>query len=137
MSQTARNIAAAVRVGLVFAVCFSLIAVALFVVRGPSSFERLGVSLPQVLGLYAAGGIVAGFLVGLFRPFIVSLASAVVVGIGVAFPIAVCAYMLKFGPFWVWDRKPWIVSIVMSVVFGGGLAKIFYEPQSQKRQVQD
>ena len=54
--------------GCAMAAAYSAIAILLFLLRGPKPFVHNGVSLLSTIAVYAIGGILGGFILGLLRP---------------------------------------------------------------------
>ena len=64
-----RNVAWGIRGGLVFASCFSLLAIVSYETGNAKVFAEFGVSLGRLLAWYFTCGLAGGLLVGLLRPF--------------------------------------------------------------------
>jgi hypothetical protein len=74
--------------GLFFGVGYSVLALILFVLRGPTLFEAQGVGLIELILLYLAGGVIAGAICGWLEPLTGSLFGRILVGIIAAIPFA-------------------------------------------------
>jgi hypothetical protein len=105
------------------------VAVGLYLLGGPSGFDRLGLTLPQILLVYLLGGFIAGGLTGLLRSYATSWPTAMLVGMLVTFPVCVCAYTFKFGPVWRWGGTAWLTTGLATALFGAMGAKLFFDPR--------
>ena len=115
--------------GLFFACFYSLIALAILLFGGGKAFEATGVTIPIAIAGYFAGGLVAGALVGLLRPFAKRRIGAVAVGIGAAFPVMLGFGFIMYGPMAQWDGGA-IFGVTFAAVFLGGYGGWeFWEPQ--------
>jgi hypothetical protein len=85
-----------------------------------------GLPVIGVFLLYVSRGVIAGTIVGLLRAHVTSALSATIVGALAAFPVCICAYVLKFGALSRWDREPWILSAVGALILGAVGANVFY-----------
>lgn len=81
------NVALGMAAGLAMAILASLTAVLIFLLRGPSTFEHLGVSLWACIAIYIGAGTVGGAVFGLLLPLTTSRLGATCVGIIVAIPL--------------------------------------------------
>lgn len=136
MTEKIKGAVGGMRNGLGIALVLSIIAVALYIIRGPDRLARIGVTLPQVLFLYILGGVIAGTIIGLLRAHVTSALSATIVGALAAFPVCICAYILKYGAPSRWDREPWILSAVGALIIGAVGANVFYKRAAESGQTQ-
>jgi len=132
MRDAIKNTVDGMRNGLGIALVLSIIAIALYIVQGPNGLARIGITLPQVLLLYVLGGVIAGTIVGLLRAHVTSALSATIVGALAAFPVCICAYVLKYGALSRWDREPWILSAVGALILGAVGANVFYKKSTAR-----
>jgi hypothetical protein len=86
-----------VAVSLVAASLLSLYVLVIRVVRGSEPFERVGVSVPEVLLLYFVDALLLGIAVGVFVPRVRSKLTAVFCGIGFAW-LASLPFLLAMKP---------------------------------------
>jgi hypothetical protein len=100
---------------------FSLFALVAYMVRGPASFERIGIPMGSVVGLYLICGLAGGLLLGLLLPLTVLRWGAALVGILVALPLYAGAGLL-LGDF------NWRLSLVLAAIIGGVVGFRAWEP---------
>jgi hypothetical protein len=99
---------------------FSLIVIAESVIRGSDVAASVGMTLPVLIGLYLGGGLAAGVLVGLLKPYGRTRSGAALVGMCAAFPVCLVAVLLMVDP---GTPIGWVLGCVVGVTaFGGGLA---------------
>lgn len=97
--HTSRSLAARVAVSLReaawSAAACALVAVLAYARDGDSIVAAGGVSLLQLLGIYAACAAVAGTVLGILRPFTTSWLGAAIVSVPVAWPLAFSTMLLS------------------------------------------
>lgn len=86
--------------------------------RGSADFEREGLSLSQVIGLYLLCGLVVGVVLGVLRPWTSTPFGAIVVGFAAAFPAAVAIYSASHGNPMRWDDREWQNALLISLLIG-------------------
>ena len=87
VSKAIGNLKWGVKGGLRFAVFYSLWIGLLFLIGGPETFGRLGVTVTRLMATYVAVGVLAGAMIGLLRPLTGNDFGAFVVGYLTAVPI--------------------------------------------------
>lgn len=99
---------------------FSLIVIGESLVRGSDVAASVDMTLPVLIGLYLGGGLAAGVLIGLLKPYGRTRAGAALVGMCAAFPICLVAVLLMMEP---GTRIGYVIVCVVGITaFGGGLA---------------
>ena len=106
--------------GVMVAVLISLVAVMMYVLRGPQMFERLGISLTSTIALYFVGGIIGGSLVGLLLPLATWRWGAVLVGIIAAMPVYLGAGVLL--------GEDLSIGIFLAIIVGGVVGYLTWSP---------
>jgi NhaP-type Na+/H+ or K+/H+ antiporter len=91
------NIVLGAVLGLAMALGFTVIALVIYRLRGPETFERLGTSLSQTIALYVIGGIIGGGLFGLLLPLTTYRWGASLVGVCAAVPFYLAAAVVADG----------------------------------------
>jgi len=111
--------------GLAMAVLTSLAVVIMYLVRGPGTFERLGVSLGSTIGLYLAAGVVGGAVVGFLLPLTVWRWGAVFVGMVAAVP-------LYWGVGLLLGESDFYAVLIPAVFIGGGVGYGLWSPVDER-----
>lgn len=115
----AADIARGIRVGLAFAVAFSLLTLVIFALSGGGAFERQGFSLGEVLAVYFAAGVMSGAVGGsLLRIALRFPLLAYPVGIVAAIPGAMACTALVSHHLHGWGGDEWLTTALMSVIYG-------------------
>jgi hypothetical protein len=105
--------------GLAIALVFSLMAAARYAIGGAQSFERtLGIELGKLTGIYFAGGLAGGLIIGLLRPLRASPWGSFVLGFFAGLPLAF-GIMTATTPRHEWD---FVFVVLAAILEGGGLA---------------
>jgi hypothetical protein len=107
--------------GIAGGVFFSLSALLIVALRGPSMLDRLGVSLAGLLLVYIGGGAVGGTVAGMLLPLTRRRWGAALVGSVAALPIYHGAGMLL-------GETDYGVSILLAVLVGGTVGYTAWEP---------
>lgn len=76
------------------------------------------VRLPVLLGAYPVLGVVAGLIVGLFRPALKTRRGAMLVGVVAGFPAGVGFLRLAKGPIPSWDGSVWFGAVAGAILLG-------------------
>ena len=112
-----QNIIWGLTYGLAWAVFFILVAVVLMIVsRG--AVETFGLAFSELVLVYLASGVAAGFVLGLMRPIVHRRAGAAATGIVVAFVVYGGFFSLFAGPPWHWPPLAWPLLAAISIVMG-------------------
>jgi hypothetical protein len=120
MMRRKANLVLGALAGVMVAVLISLVAVMMYVLRGPQMFERLGISLTSTIALYFAGGIIGGSLVGLLLPLATWRWGAVLVGIIAAMPVYLGAGVLL--------GEDLSIGIFLAIIVGGVVGYLTWSP---------
>jgi hypothetical protein len=99
----------------------SLVAVAIYAIRGPDTFARLGVTLTSTVSLYLIAGVIGGALVGTLLPMTVWRWGAAVVGILAAVPLYVGVAVLL-------GQSDVFSGLVAAVLVGGVVGYGLWSP---------
>lgn len=106
-----------VLVGMILGVAMALItcvvAVTLYVLRGPAAFERLGVSLTEVVAIYCLAGVLGGAIGGLLYPLTRWRGGAALLGAFAATPLYVGAALLL--------SADWSTGVIAAWIVGGAV----------------
>ncbi|MFN2398928.1 MAG: hypothetical protein ABR543_09875 [Gemmatimonadaceae bacterium] len=113
-----RNIRWGIILGLFFAVYYSAIAIAIYLLLGPSAFDRNGITLLGAIMAYFTAGVVGGIVVGLFRPLVRSLLGRMAAGILVAVPVFLVIGVTADGNITGWTGDEWVALGISSVFLG-------------------
>lgn len=103
-----------------FAALYSCYATALWLLSGPSAFERVGASFQAVIVTYLVTGLVGGAVVGLLLPWWKYFPGALVLGLVTAFVFGFAIETATHGPVWRWNGNVWFYLAVFSLLFGIG-----------------
>jgi hypothetical protein len=122
MARIAANIRWGLRGGLWVAAVLSGYVVMLYVARGSAPFVANSTTLPQVLLLYAAGGLAGGILVGLLRPLTRWRAGAVFTGVLTAALVYDGAIRAVTGSWVDFRSSVDLVGFAIMSICGGGIA---------------
>lgn len=115
----AADIARGVKVGLTFAVGFSLLSLVIFALSGGGASDRKGLTLGQVLTAYFAAGILSGAVGGmLLRVAARYPLLAYPVGVVAAFPGAMAITAVISHQFNGWGEGEWFTAVLSSVIYG-------------------
>lgn len=115
-----------IALGVTGAVLLTLVAVMIYVLKGPGVFEQIGMSLGATIGLYFAGGLIGGALLGFLFPLTVSRLGATFVGIVVVSPLYLGAAILLGDP-------DLLAGIIASVAVGGLVGYGLWAPPSEEQ----
>jgi hypothetical protein len=107
-----------VRIGIVFAILYSLYVAILFLLVGSAPFDKHHTSVVTVIATYFVGGISGGAVVGAMRPYTHSRFVAIVVGIVAAFFVVFGVIVPSQGLPLRWTGANW-ASLVLTSVFLG------------------
>jgi hypothetical protein len=112
------NVVDGVKLGLMFAAAFSVIASVVFILTGGSAFDRSVATLTRVIAAYVAGGIISGALFGILRPLARWAIGAAMLGIIVAVP-AYAGMRFAINGFGLWTMEDTAAVLVLSSLIGG------------------
>jgi hypothetical protein len=113
-------------VGLVVATVFSIwVTIVFFVSRG-QAFERLGTTYGTIVGLYYAGGLAAGILIGLASPLGRFLPGAALLGVVGVFPLYSAAAFLISQPAGLLSSHTLSTGATISILVGLPLGVSFW-----------
>ena len=104
--------------GLAFAAVYSLYVTMLYLVEGSQPFDRLHTSLLQMIAIYAIGGVTAGTVVGVMRPYLRARLVAILVGILAAIVVFCGVAIASHGMPWHWHRAEWGSLALSSLLLG-------------------
>lgn len=104
------------RIGLVAAAFFSVVAMVIFVIEGPPP-ENLEITIQSLVILYVSGGLITGAIAGLLAPVARHWAGAMLVGVIGAIPLSALALITLDGTAQ-WTRTSTEVIVVWSLVVG-------------------
>lgn len=119
------------RYGMAFGSAFSFLGVVIFLLNGWHTSAVIGVDLFAVIAFYLVGGVVAGLLLGIFKPLVKWRAGAAAVGVLIAVPVLEMTQILFEGlhvPNAFELREVMTVGVLMGVVVGIGYYEIFSNP---------
>ncbi len=122
------NVGLGILGGLFFAVCYSIIALVLYVGRGGSAVEEHGVSLGVLILAYFIGGVAGGALVGLLWPLTVSRIGFIGVSIIGALPMCLGMSFLVENPFATGDFTSLVGGAILAVILGAWAGVVFWSP---------
>jgi hypothetical protein len=126
------NIVWGVRRGLAFAGVISAFVLVMYIANG-AAFANLGMSLPEIVLLYALGGVLAGGVVGAMRPWTRTRLGAMVAGVAAALPASLAFGVALYGAPSRWRRTELancvIYAVIMGVVGGSALWNRFVKRQ--------
>jgi hypothetical protein len=117
--------------GLIIATVYSVYTIVLFITRGTAPFDANGVTPAGVIAAYYGGGLVAGGIVGVFRPLLRWRLGATFVGIVAAFAVFAGIGMANEGYLWHWTARTWQVSIIASLILGPVCADIVWRSSNR------
>jgi len=112
------NLAWGLGLGLVFAAVYSLYVAVLYLAEGSQPFDNLHTSLSKVIAIYAIGGVTAGTVVGLMRPYLRIRLVAILVGIMAAIVVFFGIAVASQGMPWRWSRAAWLSLAACSLLLG-------------------
>jgi hypothetical protein len=112
------NLIWGVGLGLAFAAVYSLYVTVLYLIEGSQPFERLHTSLLMVIAAYAFGGVTAGAIVGVMRPYLRIRLVAILVGILAAVFVFFGVGVAADGMPWRWTRNAWLSTAICSLLLG-------------------
>ena len=112
------NLAWGVGLGLAFAAVYSLYVAVLYLAEGSQPFDRLHTSLLKVIAIYAIGGVTAGTVVGVMRPYVRIRLVAILVGIMAAIVVFFGIAVASQGMPWRWTRAAWLSLAACSLLLG-------------------
>lgn len=119
LRPTMKDVERGLRVGLLFALGFSVIAAIIHAAEGAAPFEQNGTSLSLVVALYGLGFGVAGLIVGAFHRLAAHHPPlAYFVGIIAATPISFATTAMIGHHGFAWDTDDWLTAVVASVIYG-------------------
>jgi hypothetical protein len=107
-----------VKGGLRAAVVYCLWVGLLFLIGGPETFSRLGVTLTTVMATYVTVGVLAGAVIGLLRPLTGNGFGAFVVGYLAAVPITAGIMICLKGWPSTWTIGLWHSFPMLVLIFG-------------------
>lgn len=116
--------------GLVAGAFLCFLALVVYSLRGPGTFDRLGVPLGTVLGLYIIGGAVGGALIGLMLPLTIRREGAAAVGIVGALPLYLAGSILL-------GQEDLYSGAIAAVIVGGAAGFLWWEPPPTDKQGND
>lgn len=102
--------------GLLGGLVYLVFAAAVLLLRGGG--EDAPVSIPLLLAAYPVAGVVAGVVVGLFRPALRTRGGAMRVGAAAALPVCIGFVGLMRGPVSSWTGAEWFGAIGGAVLLG-------------------
>jgi hypothetical protein len=106
-------------VGLFEALGFSVHAVALFLLSGPTVFQASGATLGQTILAYVVGGAASGVLIGLLLPLGRWRAGATLIGAFALVPFY-CAMSVIIPGFDPWSSG-WMIAFMLLAAVAGGI----------------
>ncbi len=112
-----RNAIDGVKLGLMFAAAFSVIAIAIFVLSWGAAFDRNFSMLARVIAVYVVGGLVSGVIFGLLRRLARWALGAAVLGVIVALP-AYAGMRFAVTGFTPWTMQDTSDVLVLSSLIG-------------------
>lgn len=118
MNKTIRNALWGVTWGVGMAMWFTLIATVIYVIAGAQRLEGFPMTLPALIGTYCAGGILAGFVVGLLRPLGRRWWGAMLIGVVGAFLTMLSVGIAMEGWITRWDRSNFEAAVTYSLLAG-------------------
>src|SRR4051812_44073909 len=98
--------------GLLMSGMYCLVALLLYIIRGPTLFAKYGLTLGTLMLTYVVGGITGGWIVGVLRPLTHWRFGAILVGISVGFVVYGAAGIAMYGPVTHWDWSAWLVALL-------------------------
>lgn len=121
MTQT-NDIKWGVRLGLNIGAMYTALVLILYAFGGMARFARNQISLFALVSVYLLGGILAGFVLGVFRPALRERNTAFVVAVLAALPVAYGLSVLLTGTFVDWGTTAFL-SLLIAVLGVGVLWK--------------
>lgn len=112
------NILWGMRRGLAFAGVISAFVLVLYVANGASNFAKLGLSVPEIILIYAIGGVLTGAVVGAMRPWTKSRLGAMVTGVAAALPASLALGLALYGTPSQWHRTTLANCVIYAVIMG-------------------
>lgn len=116
--QLVQSVVGGIKLGLMFAAAYTVIALGLFAITGGASLDRSAAMLVRVIAVYAAGGIVSGAAFGLLRPLARWMIGAGVLGMLLAIP-AYAGMRFAVKGFVPWTAEDTSDVLVLSTLIGG------------------
>lgn len=113
-----RNITDGVKIGLVFSIAFSLIAIALFALSHGTVLDGSPFTLVRVIAAYVVGGVASGAVFGLLRPLARWTIGAAILGMIVMVP-AYAGMRFAIQGFAPWSTSDTSEVLVLSSLIGG------------------
>jgi hypothetical protein len=113
-----REVQFGVLFGLIMASLYCAYVTVLYVIAGPSPFERRHTTLVAVLVVYTVSGLGGGLLYGLFHPLRRSLLGQLVVGTLIAMLVFFNIVISRSGLPTTWTRTDWEAVVGLGVLFG-------------------
>jgi hypothetical protein len=111
------NIVWGMRRGLAFAGVISLFVLVIYIANG-AAFAKLGISLPEIVLLYAVGGTIAGAVVGAMRPLTNTRVGAMATGVAAALPVSLALGLAFYGAPTQWRRANVANCVIYAVIMG-------------------
>src|SRR5262249_17048545 len=109
-----------VRIGLGYALFFSVLALIAFLIGGNEALARKGhPTIERLLFVYFVGGVTAGALGGILAPWATSHFRAAMFGAVALIPMGLTWRVMSFG-FAPWTRKDTFVQLLAAILIGGG-----------------
>jgi hypothetical protein len=104
--------------GVAVAAVYSLYVTVLYLIEGSRPFDRLHTSLLMTIAAYAFGGVAAGAVVGVMRPYVRIRLVAILVGILGAVFVFFGAAVASEGMPWGWTRSTWLSIAGCALLLG-------------------
>ena len=119
LRPTMKDVAKGARVGLLFAIGFTVLAALIYAAEGPRPFQRNDASFGTVVVLYLVGFTGAGIIAGTFH----RLASryqilAYLIGIIAASPMSFATMAVLNHNVSLWETGDWVPATIGSVIYG-------------------
>jgi hypothetical protein len=113
-----REVRFGVLFGLIMASLYCAYVTVLYVIAGPSPFERRHTTFVAVLVAYAASGLGGGLLYGLLHPLRRSLPGQLVVGTFISMLVFFNIGISRSGLPTTWASTDWEAVVVLGLLFG-------------------
>jgi hypothetical protein len=122
-----------VAIGVIAATLYSAWVVLVYALNGSRPFVELGVTLPTVVGVYYAGGVLGGAIMGVLWPRARSRLEATLVGMLIALVVVMGAGVAMYGYPSNWPSASWGGVLSTGVVLGTIGANVFWEGPGRRR----
>jgi hypothetical protein len=121
------NIVWGLRRSMAVAAGFAAFVIVEYLLLGPRTTGRIGVTLPAILSIYVCGGLAAGIVLGVGRPWAKIRVGAVIIGVFVGICVYGSAGIIIDGLPSHWDGAAWFAAILVGGIIGAFGGNKFFD----------